>query len=532
MKKALQFADSGNPMTRIRTLLVGMMLVLFASTTVAQNTVWDIIANSSDHSSLKAALVAAELDDDLSGEGPFTVFAPTNDAFNALPAGMLDALLANPTGALAEILLYHVVGAKVMSADLSDGQMITTLNGDSVTVKITDGNVYIDDAMVTVADTETDNGVVHVINAVLLPTASVVDVIAASPVHTTLEAALIAAELVDDLSGEGPFTVFAPTDDAFAALPAGMLDALLANPTGALAEILLYHVAGTKALSTDLSDGQMITTLNGDSVTVKIADGSVYIDDAMVTVADIEADNGVIHVIDAVLLPTSNVVDVITASPAHTTLEAALIAAELVDDLSGEGPFTVFAPTDDAFAALPEGMLDGLLANPTGDLAKILLYHVASGKTMSADLSDGQTITTLHGGDLTVKIADSSLYINESMVIFTDIETDNGVIHVIDAVLLPKTGVHKKSIDKAAVSVYPNPASECINVRFEALEESEIDLVLYDILGKQVRVKALGRVSGGEHVAEMHIADVDPGMYFLVINAGNDPIANKIRIVK
>ncbi|PID91827.1 MAG: beta-Ig-H3/fasciclin, partial [Bacteroidetes bacterium] len=96
--------------------------------------------------------------------------------------------------------------------------------------------------MVTVADSETDNGVVHVVNAVLLPTASVVDVIAASPAHTALEAALIAAELVDDLSGEGPFTVFAPTDDAFDALPAGMLDALLANPTGALAEILLYHV--------------------------------------------------------------------------------------------------------------------------------------------------------------------------------------------------------------------------------------------------------------------------------------------------
>ncbi len=123
----------------------------------------------------------------------------------------------------------------------------------------------------------------------------------ASPDHNTLEAAVIAAELDDDLSGEGPFTVFAPTDDAFAALPEGTVDALLEDPTGALAQILLYHVVGAKALSTDLSDGQMITTLNGDSVTVKIMDGNVYIDNAMVTVADLEADNGVVHVIDAVI---------------------------------------------------------------------------------------------------------------------------------------------------------------------------------------------------------------------------------------
>ncbi len=94
----------------------------------------------------------------------------------------------------------------------------------------------------------------------------------------------------------------------------------------------------------------MITTLNGDSVTVKIMDGKVYIDDAMVTVADMEADNGVVHVIDAVILPMSTVVDIIVGSPDHTILEAAVIAAELDDDLSGEGPFTVFAPTDDAFA--------------------------------------------------------------------------------------------------------------------------------------------------------------------------------------
>ncbi len=114
-------------------------------------------------------------------------------------------------------------------------------------------------------------------------------------------------------------------------LPEGTVDALLEDPTGALAQILLYHVVGAKALSTDLSDGQMITTLNGDSVTVKIMDGKVYIDNAMVTLADLEADNGVVHVIDAVLLPAYTVLDIIVASPDHNTLEAAVFAAGLAD---------------------------------------------------------------------------------------------------------------------------------------------------------------------------------------------------------
>ena len=200
---------------------------------------------------------------------------------------------------------------------------------------------------------------------------TVVDIVVNSPAHDTLEAAVIAAGLADDLSGEGPFTVFAPTDDAFKALPAGTIEALLADPTGDLADILLYHVVGAKAMSTDLSNGQMITTLLGKDIEVTINGEGVFINDAKVTVADLEADNGVVHVIDAVLLPpVVTVVDIVVNSPAHDTLEAAVIAAGLADDLSGEGPFTVFAPTDDAFKALPEGTIETLLVDPTGVLTE------------------------------------------------------------------------------------------------------------------------------------------------------------------
>merc|ERR1712224_638357 len=150
------------------------------------------------------------------------------------------------------------------------------------------------------------NGVVHVINAVLIPsieTTTVVDIIVDSDNHNTLEAAVIAAELDDDLSGEGPFTVFAPTDEAFNLLPEGTVATLLEDPTGDLANILLHHVYAGSALSTDLSDGMMIPTLFGTELNVSIDGGSVMIDNAMVTVANIEADNGVVHVINAVLIP-------------------------------------------------------------------------------------------------------------------------------------------------------------------------------------------------------------------------------------
>ena len=272
---------------------------------------------------------------------------------------------------------------------------------------------------------------------------TVVDVIVNSPDHNTLEVAVIAAELADDLSGPGPFTVFAPTDAAFAALPTGVVDALLVDPTGDLAQILLYHVVSGTALSTSLTDGQTITTLQGEDITVTIGMNGVMINNATVVVADIIADNGVVHVIDAVLLPpapepTNTILDIVVNSDDHDTLEVAVIAAGLAETLSGDGPYTVFAPTDAAFAALPAGTIEALLAN-TGELMNILLYHAASGTVLSTDLTNGQTIPTLtFFPPLVVTIDANGVFINNAMVTVADIVADNGVVHVIDAVLLPQ----------------------------------------------------------------------------------------------
>jgi len=421
-------------LTRTCTIL----LLLFCSLFAYSQTVVDVIVNSPDHTTLETAVIAADLDVPLSGDGPFTVFAPTDDAFNALPADALDILLMDPTGDLARVLLYHVLGSEVMSTDLMDGMTSTTLLGQDITVSITGTTVMINDATVTVTNIPATNGVVHVLDAVLSPPAStIVDVVVNSPVHTTLETAVIAAELDDDLSGDGPFTLFAPTDDAFDALPPDVLDELLVNPTGDLANILLYHAASGEALSTDLMDGMAVPTLLGDDINVTINGADVIIDDAQVVVANIRTFNGVVHVIDAVLTPPlPSGFEAIAESPDHTTLEDAIIAAELDGVLSGDGPFTIFAPTDAAFALLPTGDLDDLLMNPTGDLARILLYHVLGSEELSTDLMDGTVVTTLLGQGIDVGVS-AFVTINNAMVTVADIPTSNGVVHVLDAVLLP-----------------------------------------------------------------------------------------------
>jgi uncharacterized surface protein with fasciclin (FAS1) repeats len=490
-------------------------------------TVVDIVVNSPAHTTLETAVIAAGLADDLSGEGPFTVFAPTDAAFAALPAGTLDALLADPTGALADILLYHVLGAEVKSTDLSDGMTAVTLQGKKVKVTINQDGVFINDAKVTVADIMADNGVVHVIDAVLIPpTVTVVDIIVDSENHNTLETAVIAAGLADDLSGDGPFTVFAPTDAAFAALPAGTLDALLADPTGALADVLLYHVVSGKVRSSSLRNGMEVTTLLGKDLMVTVNAEGVFINDAKVTVADVMADNGIVHVIDAVLVPAkTTVVDIIVESENHNTLETAVIAAGLADDLSGDGPFTVFAPTDAAFAALPAGTLDALLADPTGELANILLYHVVSGNVKSTDLSDGMTATTLLGKDVMVTINASGVFINDAKVVVADIMADNGVVHVIDAVLIPTTsGISDFFGTKIGFKVYPNPATDYIEVSIDANDQDAM-VAIFRIDGvKMYEYRPM------DNTSRIDLSGYDAGMYFITYRSGRNVATEKFMV--
>ncbi len=264
----------------------------------------------------------------------------------------------------------------------------------------------------------------------------------ASPDHTILVEALTAAGLVETLQGDGPFTVLAPTDDAFVAAlgTLGLSKDELFADKDLLTDILLHHVVSGTVLSTDLVNGE-VATLNPDGadVTVDISN-DVMIDNAKVTAADLIAENGVVHVIDAVLVPSyDDVTEIAINSDVHTILVEALKKADLVTTLQGEGLFTVFAPTDDAFAALlaSNTSWDSLDDIPAATLKSVLLNHVVSGKVLSTDLTNGD-VTTLSPGSVTVDLSDG-VKIDEANVTAADIEAGNGVVHVIDAGLVPVT---------------------------------------------------------------------------------------------
>jgi transforming growth factor-beta-induced protein len=288
------------------------------------------------------------------------------------------------------------------------------------------------------------------------PTMNIVETAIDDGNLTTLVAALQAADLDDDLAGPGPFTVFAPTDDAFALLPAGTLTFLLdpANKA-ALIDLLTYHVIDGQVSSSDALalDGTSAVMLNALNVRIDVVNGALILNlngnrQATVTVTDIDATNGVIHVIDAVLDPedaVENIVDTAVTNGNFTTLVTALQAADLDNVLEGPGPFTVFAPTDDAFDALSPGIVASLLlpANKT-TLIDILTYHVFDGSVLSpaAITLDGQSVAMLNGGSMAIDVAASELFLNlggnrQAKVIIKDVLCANGVIHVIDAVLDP-----------------------------------------------------------------------------------------------
>ncbi len=258
-------------------------------------------------------------------------------------------------------------------------------------------------------------------------TQDIVETAASAGAFTVLAGALFKAGLVDALKGDGPFTVFAPTDDAFAKLPASTLDSLSKE---ALAAILSYHVVSGAVPSTAVKAGA-VKMLSGLSAFLG-TEGGVTINGASVTTPDVAATNGVIHVIDTVILPP-NLVEAAQLAGGFSTLISAVGTAGLGGALSDPAAsLTVFAPTDMAFAALPEGTLKALTKE---QLTGILTYHVVAGQVLSTGLMSGE-VETLNGAKVTVDLSDG-VKIDEASVVLADIVTSNGVIHVIDKVLLP-----------------------------------------------------------------------------------------------
>ncbi len=373
----------------ITALASTMSLVSFTSA-MQEETVVDIAMNSDVHTTLVSAVVAADLAETLSSDGPFTVFAPTNDAFSKLPAGTVEMLLEPENiDTLRSILTYHVIPWKVMADDLSQGLMADTVQGDSVTFTHTNNAWYVNSAKIIATDLVADNWVVHVIDSVINP----------------------------------------PLDD----------------------DQLLWAIYEIRAILTETMEEKVDMALSkyNDLTRNMSMKNKMHLDARLMIAIDMytqkSLDADFINVLNLLKyeiladLDAMSVVDAAVNSQMHTTLVTALMEANLVDTLSVDGPFTVFAPINSAFEKLPEGTLDKLLAEESKEwLRDILTYHVVAGAYMAWDITDGLMLETLNGESLQFTINNGVVSINGmSTLLMTDIMTSNGIVHVIDDVLIP-----------------------------------------------------------------------------------------------
>ncbi|MEP2937742.1 MAG: fasciclin domain-containing protein [Gilvibacter sp.] len=427
------------------------------------------VAANADYSSLGAALDRANLTATLDGDGAFTVFAPNNAAFSAfLEANGFAALEDVPVDLLTNVLLNHVVDGVNQSSDLATGYISSlateATSGANLSLFInTDGGVSINGASaVTAADISASNGVIHAVDSVI-GLATVTTQALANPDFSVLVQALVAAsdDTVDYaalLSGNtsAPFTVFAPTNTAFANLLTALGFASLDDvPQDILQLVLNYHViAGANVRSTDLEDGQTPTTFLGETVEIDLTGGAKVVDATGVAsniiAVDVQANNGVVHAIDKVLLPVvvvEAVVPTITGlayvTPDLSSLYSALQITGLDVALAdNEAEFTVFAPTNASFSAFLESAgFSTIQEVPVEVLTQVILNHAISGALFAGDLttSYGNTLATFNGADDNLSIyinTDSGVTLNgQSNVVAADIAASNGVAHVVDAVI-------------------------------------------------------------------------------------------------
>ena len=430
--------------------------VLIPDDFVAQ-TIVQIAASNPNFSTLVAALSKPELSDLLAAASDptqdLTVFAPTNAAFDATLAALgKESIDDIPVELLKEIVTYHLLGTAVFSNQLTDGAVVETLlPGESVTVDLSDG-VKINESNVVLADVQAVNGVIHAVDGVLLPSfvagslGTVAEEVLFNKDFTVLAAALRRVDLLGAVSNpDAELTVFAPDNAAFVAAGITSLDDF---DDATLTAVLTYHVLGAKVLSTQLPESGIAETLQGGNIYLGNQFGGGVLINAFTNLKmdmlDIEKNNGVIHVIDRTLVPPApDVVPIAQAFAEDGEFETLVSLledpayADILEALQGDGPFTVFAPTDAAFDAIDTSELS------EDQIAEVLQYHVTIGRALAEGLVVGQNIPMLNGQNLKVTaITGDAVSLEDfsgapTTVIIKNVHGGNGVIHAIDKVLIP-----------------------------------------------------------------------------------------------
>jgi len=368
-----------------------------------------------------------------------TVFAPTDQAFGKLPAGLLEDLTDEQ---LTEIILYHLLEGTVESTQIASQQDAVTEQGERILLQSNADGVTVNGrSSVVSADIEASNGVIHAVDEVLLPAAyrepGIIETAEEAGNFSILLGAIEDAGLTTTLQFLGPFTVFAPSDAAFQELGIETVESLTDEQ---LNSVLTYHVLDGEVPSSALQPTQTVAALNGENLFITLENDEVMVNGTgSVTSADINAENGVIHAVNQVLLPDAfgNVVDNAVKRYELTTLVDLVTEQNLAETLTAsDAEYTVFAPTNAAF----ESISSTLSTLTDQQVTNTLLYHVLATAVESGDLAESQQVMTLNNDEeILIEVSEGVVTINGSATVqIADVAGTNGVIHIIDEVLIPE----------------------------------------------------------------------------------------------
>lgn len=407
----------------------GIVHVIDRVITAVSNNMNSIIDVNDDLETLRMAFAAAGLNTLLENEGQYTIFAPTNDAFDKIPRETLNRILGDPV-ALKDLLSYHILKQLQCAESIVSGTAMETLQGTSLEVGC-DGNQMTlnGKAIITKKDHLGTNGVIHYISEVLIPDSAktLLELAEGSSVSTATRL-FVDAGLSSHLTGSETLTMLAPLNDAFK-------EGVTMTPD--MRRLMKNHILNQQLSSKSLYDGQELETLEGLRLRVFVYRNNLCIENACIAAHDRVGRYATLFTLDKVLTPpTGTLMDVLKADDRFSQLVGAIQIAGMTELLNQQGTLTFFAPTDEAFRAMPQAELNALMRNPP-QLSSVLRLHLAEGLLVSGGVSSHTRLTPLQGDKLEMGVRNYTVYVNKVPVADADLMATNGVVHAVDAIIKP-----------------------------------------------------------------------------------------------
>ncbi|XP_041054882.1 periostin-like isoform X4 [Carcharodon carcharias] len=411
----------------------GIVHVIDRVITAVGNTIADVVEGTDELSSFRAAATASGLFETLGNDGHYTIFAPTNEAFDKLSRDVLERILSDPV-ALKAMLNYHILNSVQCSEAIMSGSTYATLEGTQIEIGCDGDSLTVNgQKMVNRKDIVTSNGVIHLIDKVLIPDAAMQVLELANGKQSTFYDLVKETGVSATLTEDNEYTLFAPMNDAFDADIMGLDQRLLKL-------ILKNHILKLKVVLNELYNGQKLETLGGNFLRVFIYRTAVCIENSCMLRGSKEGRNGVIHMIRKVIVPAEkSLLQILREDPRFSIFLTLAESAGLTELLTEEGDWTLFVPTNDVFDSLSSDELKEL-TNDKNALRHILLYHLLKGVYVGGGIEYGVTnvLKSYQGSRVMVKLVNNTLLVNNVKSKESDLMANNGVIHVVNSLLFPK----------------------------------------------------------------------------------------------